>query len=811
MKMPRARTLLTLTTMWLVLAACGTQQPGGEGQNLGPVASFSVAPSQGEAPLTVTLDASGSSDADGQVQSYAWDLGDGTSATGVTTQHTYGAGTFTVRLTVTDDRGATGSAERSVTVTGAATSGSISGTITPGFSGTALPAGSAAAAAVAARSWSLDESLLDFVPGEVIVKFEPSVARSLTTMRVNGVGMSLARSIPEVSIGLYRAAALGKAETLALARELGARADVLYAHPNYRFHALAVPDDAAYPYQWHYPAINLPQAWDITTGAASTVVGVVDTGILFKTGDPSLSHPDLAGRVLPGYDFVSDPAAALDGDGRDGDPFDELHADNSFHGSHVAGTIGAATDNQIGVAGVDWHAQIVPVRALAGGTGTLVDIYEGLLWVTGFSVDGVPDNPNPATVVNMSLGGAGTCLPAVQDVLDTVMARAIVVVAAGNENQNAAEVSPANCSGVITVGATDFAGARAPYSNFGSRIDVMAPGGDTSADLNTDGEPDGVLSLNADLQAEQFSLRFLNGTSMAAPHVAGVVSLMKALDPELTGAEALAALRATARPLSATACERPTAGECGAGLIDAFAALQAVEAGDATPPVGGTGLSFAPELLDFGAADVELDVVLTNEGDTSVNWQLSHFEDAPDNPSELPDGAIYLPDGAVAGGTLAAGQSVTTSLGVDRSLVTADGLYQVAVIADVDGVAVPLAVRFRKGSSEAPSMAGPMIVSAFIPDEAGTLVLSGSQVSDGVITDYRFDALPGANTVAAWSDENGNGTVDEGDFFGVHAGPVVVEAGAETADVGVTVELVIDASALAPFEAERVRLEHALR
>lgn len=813
--MRRTRTNLILAAVWLLLNACDSQPSGPAAQNQGPTASFTVTPLEGEAPLTVNLDASGSTDADGQIQTYLWDLGDGATATSVTLQHTYGAGNFTIRLTVTDDSGASGSTEQAISVRSAEASGSISGAVTLGSLGTALPEAASSGTPLpgrpsSIRGWSLDESLLDFVPGEVLVKFKPSSIQPHTTMRINGVGLTLARSLPEVSVRLYRGGALGKAQTLELARALSARDDVLYAQPNYLFYPIAVPDDEFYSLQWHYPAINLPQAWDITTGAPNTVVGVVDSGILFITGDAGSSHPDFEGKVLPGYDFVSDPSSALDGDGRDDNPFDEVHDQNSFHGSHVAGTIAAASNNGVGVAGVDWQARIVPVRAIGVTSGTLIDIYEGLLWVTGFSVDGVPDNPNPATVVNMSLGGQGSCSPAVQDVLNTVLARAVVVVAAGNENQNAAEMSPASCSGVITVGATDFAGARAPYSNYGSRIDVMAPGGDVTVDLNADRRPDGVLSLGADLQQQQFNFRYLQGTSMASPHVAGVVSLMKAIKPDLTAPEAVAILRATARPLSAAQCQRASAGECGAGLIDAFAALQALDEGAVTPPPGEAVLSFEPNPLDFGAAEVELELRLANDGDANLNWQINHFESAPDNPSDLPDGAIYLPEGALGSGMLAVGQSVATSLGVDRSLVAIDGLYQLALIFEVDGAPLELTVRFSKAASETASLTGPMIVSAFIEDESGELAVSGALISDGVITDYRFEALTGNNIVAAWSDENDNTTVDEGDYFGVYPATVAVTPGNEVLGIDITVERVIDGAALGRLDSERRRLEHLL-
>lgn len=302
-----------------------------------------------------------------------------------------------------------------------------------------------------------------------------------------------------------------------------------------------MPNDALYGFQWHFPAINLSEAWDITTGAADVVVAVVDTGILHSFSSPALTHPDFIGKVVPGYDFMSSASIALDGDGRDPDPYDvgdNPSGQSSYHGSHVAGTIAAATNNGVGVAGVDWQASILPIRALGAGGGTLFDVVEGTLWAAGHPIDGVPDNANPAHVINLSLGGAYTCTPFEQDAFDLIAAssprRAIVVVAAGSENMDAASFSPASCRNVITVGATDLRGDRAPYSNYGTRIDVMAPGGDMSVDRDGDGFADGVLSTLKRDSDNAFLYGFYEGTSMASPHVAGVASLMKSLDRDIT-------------------------------------------------------------------------------------------------------------------------------------------------------------------------------------------------------------------------------------------------------------------------------------
>jgi len=336
-------------------------------------------------------------------------------------------------------------------------------------------------------------------------------------------------------------------------------------------HALRVPNDEHYALQrWHYEWARLSTAWDITTGNPNIVVAVVDTGLV-------LTHPDITARIAQGVDMISDPGIAGDGNGRDTDPTDVGdqswgNGQSSWHGSHVAGTIAASTDNGIGGAGVTWQGRIQPIRVLGIGTaGSAFDIISGVFWAAGeVDIDDVPTNTSPSRIINLSLGGPASANEIavwsenVQILTVTNAANygnPILVTAAGNEDQNVANVTPANIPGVIAVGAHRFDGKRASYSNWGPGITFMAPGGETSLDQNQDGYPDGVLSLF------DHTYTFQHGTSMATPHVAGIAALALAVKPSLNQTTMTELLVQSAN----------TAGQCsegcGAGYVDATKAL----------------------------------------------------------------------------------------------------------------------------------------------------------------------------------------------------------------------------------------------
>jgi subtilisin family serine protease len=245
--------------------------------------------------------------------------------------------------------------------------------------------------------------------------------------------------------------------------------------------------------------------------------------------------------------------------------------DSFFHGLFVAGLIAANPDNGIGIAGVDFNAKILPVRALARCGGTDADIFEGMLWASGVPIAGIPPNPNPARIINLSLGGFGACSGAIQEAVDDAIAQgSIVVVSAGNESSDALDFAPSNCSGVITVGASNLVGDRTSYSNYGTRIDLSAPGGDAGgvSSLILSTYVEGVTAPGAPTYA------IAAGTSFAAPLVTGTVSLMLARNSLLTSGRVLSILQGTSRAFPyGTTCGAGTV--CGAGLLDAGAALAA--------------------------------------------------------------------------------------------------------------------------------------------------------------------------------------------------------------------------------------------
>ena len=398
-------------------------------------------------------------------------------------------------------------------------------------------------------------------------------------------------------------------------------------HPNDPLFGNAVFTSTQPTGQWHLKgnsgdvvsAINAEAAWSYSQGSSSVVIAVLDTGVRFD-------HPDLrlsaaGGRLLAGYDFVSEDSpgsyiAANDGNGWDSDPSDpgdwinaalitanpsvlsDCSAESSsWHGTRTAGIIGALSQNANGIVGVDWQARILPVRVLGRCGGYTSDIIAGIRWSAGLPVFGVPNNPNPAQVINLSLGGSGACSQSEQAAINEVVALGVVVVASAGNGGSTVE-SPGNCAGVIAVGGLRHNGTKVGYSSFGPEVSVSAPAGNCvnvgfgqpclySIDTTTNS---GTTAPATNTYTNQINSNV--GTSFSAPLVAGVAGLMIGLNPGLSPAKVKAALERSARPFpvipglpacpaSATTGDNVgqcncTSGQCGAGMMDALAAIQFV-------------------------------------------------------------------------------------------------------------------------------------------------------------------------------------------------------------------------------------------
>lgn len=350
---------------------------------------------------------------------------------------------------------------------------------------------------------------------------------------------------------------------------------------------------------------NLATAWDRSTGTSSVVIAILDTGVL--------PHPDLQGRLLPGYDFITESARANDGDGRDGDATDAGDgatatecgtgspgvgaSGNSWHGTRVASVAGAATNNGSGIAGVDWAARILPVRVSGKCGARLSDVLDAMRWSAGLAVSNVPANPTPARVLNISLGG-GDCSTFEQQAIDDVAAVGAVVVAAAGNTAGAPE-APGSCARVVSVTAHVDNGDSAHYASIGPQVTLSAPGGGcpTLQTSYTSGQPScttpsfiRTLSNSGNTPGSYTVVNSL-GTSFAAPLTSGVVGLMLAIRPSLTPEQIIAGLRQSTRPHPAnTYCTSAAGqGKCGSGLLDANGAVAYAQSLSAPPPSNGGG------------------------------------------------------------------------------------------------------------------------------------------------------------------------------------------------------------------------------
>jgi len=580
---------------------------------------------------------------------------------------------------------------------------------------------------------------------------------------------------------------------------------VEYATVDRRRYPHAVPNDPLYTGQWYLqvsvttPAsINAEQAWSRSTGSDGVVIADIDTGVRYDHAD--LGRAGDGGRLLPGYDFITDARAANDGDGRDADPTDTGDflstadasdpffancggaGNSSWHGTRTAGIIGARTNNSEGIAGTTWSPWIVPVRVLGKCGGFDSDILDAMLWAAGIHVDGVPDNPYPAQIENLSLGASGACGQAYSDVIAAVSARGVlVVVSAGNEGGPVD--SPANCSGAVGVAGLRHAGTKVGYSSLGPEVALAAPAGNC---VNiTPGTPclfpinttsnSGTTTPGSDTYTDQLNANL--GTSFSAPIVSGIAGLMLAVNGNLGASQMRARLREGASgpfPVSSDPtvpmCHVPvsandfqgsecscTTDTCGAGMANALGAVAAASrpiAAVATPASVSAGQNVA---LSAGGSAAACGRTIV-----SYSWTGSGLITPPDQAA-----ATFI---APTSGTVTATVTVTDDAGRQ------DSADVVLTSSSATTAAPPTAGTSACRTAVAP----PLPVTVAVDPPAITLLAAASQTFSATVTNS-------TNTAVSWSV---NGVVG-----GSSATGTITTAGVFTAPPTVAAALVVTVTA----------------
>ena len=529
--------------------------------------------------------------------------------------------------------------------------------------------------------------------------------------------------------------------TLRTMQVLGTMPEIEHISLNYILQPTRLPNDPLQGLQWFHEAIDLPKAWSISTGSppdADVVVAVVDTGVF-------LGHEDLSGKLLPGYDFIRmQPSGDDPGDAA-------IPGRSSWHGTHVAGTIAAASDNRLGIAGVSWGARVLPIRTLGPGGGTLYDTLQGIRYAAGLPNDSGTVPERRADVINLSLGG-GLFTRAEAELYRAIRDQGIFVFAASG-NSAGAVIFPAAYDAVFAVGATDAIDERARYSSFGNQLAFVAPGGDMRVDRTGDGFGDGILSTVADdtLVTRRSSYEFYQGTSMATAVASGVAGLARSVDPALNPdrfEQLLVAGRLT-DDLGPPGWDPET----GWGRINALRTLEALaDNGSEDMPV----LSANPGRLEFGFTEDVLEFSLANVGGGSVQVTEVIANTVGDRAWMAVSPSSVGPDGLGSYRVL-----------VDRNGLS-DGRYEgsIRIRADaLEDLRIPVLLRVAPAELRADTVG--RIYALLVDLDGETIAQQGLEMEEGTYR-FQFDDVPaGEYRIVAGTDMNGDGFIcDAGEACG---------------------------------------------
>jgi serine protease len=578
----------------------------------------------------------------------------------------------------------------------------------------------------------------------------------------------------------------GESEAAVLAR-LRADPAVESAEVDQRRYPHALPNDPLFSNQWYElnnqpAAIDAVAAWDITTGLTNVVIADLDTGVRFD-------HPDLGAKLLTGYDFITDPVVANDGDGRDADasdPGDWVTAadvststfsgctvsDSSWHGTRTAGILGAIANNSTGIAGISWGVRILPVRVLGKCLGRDSDILDGMRWAAGLHVDGVPDNTHPAQIINMSLGGTGSCASYQQTVINEVLAQGVlIVVSAGNEGGPVD--SPANCVGVAGVAGLRNVGTKVGFSSLGPQVALSAPAGNC---VNSSGacvypidttSNAGMTTPTINGYTDQLNPSL--GTSFSAPIVSGIAALMVSVNSHLTAPQLIARLKegsaafpvssdttipnchvpANSSDLQTTECNCTTQ-TCGTGMANAPGALKAALrpiAAIQVPAKVASGQNVTLSAVGSAAA--------CGHSIATYAWTIVAPSNVPVQGANMPDAIVVAP----SSGSITLQVTVTDDAGLTDTA-------QVTISSTTATTSAPSAA--SKGSCPAP--AAPIVVT--VAPNAVTLVAGASQTFTAKLTNTQ-------NTAVIWQvkgvtgDNSSVGTISTA---GVYTAPTGISA-----------------------------------